>query len=93
MKQDWLRPVSRSVQTIENNFGEICQNSETKIITKKSINVLCVIFDSKLMWSEHIASVIAKSKRSLNSLKIIRKCFSTDELIKSVTSNFFQFLI
>ena len=63
------------------------------ILTKKSINVLGVIFDSKLQWSEHVAKAVQKSNRSLNALKIIRKFFNTKELIALVTSNYFSVLL
>jgi hypothetical protein len=61
--------------------------------TKKSMNVLGVIFDSKLQWTEHVSKAVQKSNRSLNALKIIRKFFNTPELIKLVTSNFFSILL
>jgi hypothetical protein len=63
------------------------------IQTKKSMNVLGVIFDSKLQWTEHVSKAVQKSSRSLNALKIIRKYFNTPELINLVTSNFFSILL
>ncbi len=61
---------------------------DSTILTKKSVYVLGVIFETKLQWSEHVAKAILKSNRSLNALKIIRKYFNTNDLIKLVTSNF-----
>ena len=42
----------------------------------KSINVLGVIFDSKLNWSEHICNAINKAKKSLFALRLLRKYFT-----------------
>ncbi len=42
------------------------------IISKKSINILGVIFDSKLNWTEQVTSVIYSANKSLNTIKIIR---------------------
>ena len=57
------------------------------------MNVLGVIFDSKLQWTEHVSKAVQKSSRSLNALKIIRKFFNTPELINLVTNNFFSILL
>ena len=66
---------------------------ENTISTKKSLNVLGVIFDSKLQWSDHVANTILKASRSLNALKMIRKYFTTKELLSLVTSNYFSILL
>ena len=40
-----------------------------KIITsKKTINVLGVVFDSKLQWSNQVSQAINKSKRALHGI-------------------------
>jgi hypothetical protein len=57
------------------------------------MNVLGVIFDSKLQWTEHLSKAVQKLNRSLNALKIIRKFFNTPELINLVTSSFFSILL
>jgi hypothetical protein len=44
---------------------------------------------AKLQWFEQVVLTIQKANLSLNELKIIRKHFSTNELIKMVTSNYF----
>jgi hypothetical protein len=63
------------------------------IATKKTLNVLGVIFDSKLQWTEQVAKAILKSNRSLNALKIICKNLKMKELINLVTSNYFSTLV
>jgi hypothetical protein len=43
--------------------------------TKKSMNVLGVIFDSRLCWSDHVTSAVNSANGSLNAIKIIRNFF------------------
>ena len=66
--------------------------NNTQITSEKSINVLGVIFDQKLQWSEQIASSISKSSKALNAIRLIRKFFSTKELLQFITSNFYSIL-
>ncbi len=66
--------------------------NNVNIVTKQQINVLGVIFDSKLNWSSHVESCIKKANKALNAIKIIRKFFRTNELINIVTSNFYSIL-
>ena len=56
------------------------------------MNVLGVLFDSKLNWSDQVSSAILKANKSLNAIKLIRKFFSTPELLQLVTSNFYSVL-
>jgi hypothetical protein len=63
------------------------------IATKKTLNVLGVIFDFKLQWTEQVAKAILKSNQSLNPLKMICKYFNMKELIKLVTSHHFSILL
>ena len=62
------------------------------ISSKKSINVLGVIFDSKLQWSEQISHTIKRSMNALNAIRLIRHYFKKDELLQLVTSNFYSIL-
>jgi hypothetical protein len=52
------------------------------ILSKKSFNVLGVIFDCKLQWSEHVAKTGSK-----NALIILPKYFGAKELMQLVASN------
>ena len=63
-----------------------------RIQSKKSINVLGVIFDSKLKWENHVLSAIKKANRSLNAIRLIRKFFNRNELLALITSNFYSIL-
>ena len=58
----------------------------------KSLNVLGVVFDQKLQWSEQISNCIAKSNKALTAIRLIKKFFNTGELLQLVTSNFYSIL-
>ena len=55
-------------------------------------NVLGVIFDSKLQWSDHISRTIKRSMNALNAIQIIRNFFTKQELLGLVTSNLYSIL-
>ena len=64
-----------------------------KVITsKETINVLGVIFDSKLQWSQHVAKAVQKSKQALHAINLIKKYFTHRELLSLLTSNFYSIL-
>jgi hypothetical protein len=54
---------------------------DERISSNNQINVLGVIFDSKLQWGPHIRRAIAKSNKSLNAIKLIRRFFTSAELM------------
>jgi hypothetical protein len=62
------------------------------ITSKTTINVLGILFDSKMQWCHHVDRVVLKANKALNAIKILRKFFKTNELIMLVTSNFFSIL-
>ena len=66
--------------------------NDTMIKSSKTINVLGVIFDQKMQWSEHISQCISKSKKALTAIRMIKKFFPTKELLQLVTSNVFSIL-
>ena len=68
------------------NFNRI------QITSSTNINILGVIFDQKLQWGDHIAHCIKKSGKALNAIRLIRKFFTTKELLQIITSNFFSIL-
>ena len=43
------------------------------IRSKKTINVLGVTFDSKMQWSNQVSHSIAKSKRALHGIRLVKK--------------------
>ena len=62
------------------------------ITSKKVINVLGVLFDQKLQWSNHISNCLLKANKALSALRLIRRFFTTNELLQFVTSNVFSIL-
>ena len=64
----------------------------TKIKTKKSINVLGVVFDSKLNWQIHVATAITKAKKALFALRLLKKYFTPSEMRLLLDSNFYSIL-
>ena len=62
------------------------------IRSMQNMNVLGVIFDSKLTWSKHISTQINKANKALHAIKMIRKYFSQSELLTLLTSNFYSIL-
>ena len=59
---------------------------------KCNINVLGVLFDSKLNWLDHVSKTLLKTSKALCAVKLIRKFFSTKELIQIVTATVFSIL-
>ncbi len=49
--------------------------SNTFVTSKKQINVLGVLFDSKLNWNSQASQSIAKAKKSLYALRLLKKKF------------------
>ena len=63
-----------------------------EIRSNKSMNVLGIMFDSKLTWSLQVSSAIMKATKALNAIKLIRRFFTTNEILKLLTSNFYSIL-
>ena len=70
----------------------IVKFNAVSIVSSKKINVLGVIFDQKLQWSDHIANCIQKSSKALTAIRLIRNFFTTEELLQLITSNFYSIL-
>ena len=62
------------------------------ISTRPTINVLGVIFDSKLQWGPQVAAACTRASRALNAISLIRRFFNQQELLQLVTSNFYSIL-
>ena len=41
--------------------------------SKKVINVLGILFDSKLQWGPHVEKTIQKAEKALNAIRLLRK--------------------
>ena len=57
--------------------------------TKTEINVLGVLFDSKLKWGPQVQRALQKADKALNALRLIRRYFVQEELIQLITSNYY----
>ena len=63
-----------------------------KIKSMKSINVLGVVFDSKLNWQIHVAKAISKAKKALYSLRLLKKFFNNYEMRVLLDAHFYSVL-
>ena len=70
---------------------ELRINNE-RIRSKGAMNVLGVLFDSKLQWAEQVAQSIKKAKKALYAVRIIKHYFNKVELRQLLTSNYFSIL-
>jgi hypothetical protein len=62
------------------------------IISKTQINVLGVIFDSKLQWQPQVENSIKKANKAKYAISMIRRFFNKNELNNLLTSNYYSFL-
>ena len=62
------------------------------LISKNTINILGVTFDSKLQWNEQIAAVSNKATKAINAIRLIKKFFTKIELLQLITANVFSVL-
>lgn len=60
------------------------------INAKNEINVLGITFDSKLQWGPQVSRAIKGANRSLQAVKLIRRYFTTNEIVQLLTSNFYS---
>jgi hypothetical protein len=60
------------------------------IKSKNEINVLGITFDSKLQWGSQVSRAIRGANTSLQAIKLIRKYFTTPEIVQLLTSNFYS---
>ena len=63
-----------------------------RIKTQTNMNVLGVLFDTKLTWAPQVNQTISKSKIALHAIRLIKPYFTATELKQIVTSNFFSIL-
>ena len=98
---DWLKGSGMKVNESKTNLCLFHRGDTTPISlnlccktirSNKTMNVLGVIFDSKLQWTEQIANSIKGFMKALNAIRLIKKFFTQTELISLVTSNFYSIL-
>ena len=64
----------------------------TLYIKGSNINVLGILFDSKLQWNDQVAHAINKSNLALHCIRLIKYHFTPEELKQIITSNFYSIL-
>ena len=62
------------------------------ITSTKTMNVLGVTFDSKLTWQPHVANTIAKARKSLYALRLLKKFFNNSQMRLLLDSHFYSIL-
>ena len=55
-------------------------------------STIIVMIYQKLQWSDHVAHCILMSSKALTAIRLIRRFFTTKELLQLVTSNFFSII-
>jgi hypothetical protein len=66
---------------------------DQQIRTKKLMNVLGVIFHSKLNWHEQVANAIKKADRYLYAIKMTKQYFNSSEIKILLDSFLFCFIL
>ena len=56
------------------------------------MNVLGVIFDSRLKWNDQVSHAISKSNSALHCIRLIKQYFKAEELSQIITSLFYSVL-
>ena len=62
------------------------------VISKKTINILGVSFDSKLQWGNQVAQATSRAIKAINAIRLIKTFFTTRELLQLITANAFSVL-
>ena len=62
------------------------------IKTQKTINVLGVVFDSKLTWGPHVAHCTTKANKTLFAIRQIKKFFKQDQIQTILKAYFYSTL-
>ena len=64
----------------------------SQIKSQINMNVLGVMFDSKLQWGKHVSNINKKAMSALHAIRLIRPYFNQTELRQLVTANFYSIL-
>ena len=66
--------------------------NKKQVTSKRSINILGILFDSKLQWNGQVAQSIRKSKQALHALRLVSKYMTKPEIKILLTANFYSTL-
>ncbi len=98
----WLKDLGLQINIAKTEVCLFHHNNQPSILitimdqqirTRKSINALWVFFDSKLNWHEQVAKTIKKANRSLYPIKMIKRCFTPNEIKILLDSFLFEFIL
>ncbi len=97
----WLKDSGLMVNSSKTEICLFHRNDQPDVLvvisgapvkSKKSMNVLGVIFDCKLNWNEQVANAIKKSNKTLYAIRMIKKYFTSDEIKIVLNSYYFSVL-
>ena len=81
-----LYQVAVNVQTRK----RLVLSPTVSIVSSRKINVLGVIFDQKLQWSDHVAHCIQKSRKALTAIRLIKIFFHHK---RAIAADYIKFLL
>ena len=93
----WLRQSGLRVNDLKTEICLFHRNdcqlieitvNESRIKSKSNMNVLGVSFDSKLQWHSQVSNTVKKAKKALHAIYLIKKYFTSKELLNIITSNY-----
>ena len=64
--------------------------NNVRIRSKPAMNILRVLFDSKLQWAAQAGQAISTAKRALQGIRLIKNYFNRTKLIQLLTSNYYS---
>lgn len=88
MKAKQNYAYSTEIETRRNTEGSL-KIEDTEVTSKSKMNVLGLTFDSRLQWGPQISRTIKSANSSLQAIRIIKKFFTTTEIIQLLTSNYY----
>jgi hypothetical protein len=62
----------------------------TQLVSRSSMNVLGMVFDSRLQWAQQVVNSVTKATKAQCAIKHIRRYFTTRELMGLITSNYYS---
>ena len=95
----WLKDSGLKVNKSQNEhcIFHPTENTERRLViddamieSKSLMNVLGITFDLKLQWTSQVSRAIKGANKSLQAIKLIRKYFTTNEIIQLLTSYFYS---
>jgi len=95
----WLRESGMKVNADKTEFCIFHHNDvrpsvlvldNVEIKSKRCMNILGVIFDSKLRWQQQVDNVISKCNRALHAINLIKHFFNTDERLHIINAFFYS---